>query len=64
LTYPLPTKAFFAKEGIALLDVVDHVAKPTSIGLYRLDSKQIDDRTAHLLDAIKRRFSQGHQPFK
>lgn len=53
LTYPLPTKAFFLKEGIDLLEVVDHVPEPVPIGIYSLNSKQVDPRARQLLDAIK-----------
>ncbi len=54
LTYPLPTQEFFAKEGISRLDVVDHAPEPVPIGIYTLNSKQIDDHARHLLDAIKK----------
>lgn len=53
LTYPLPTRVLFANEGIELLEVVDHVSEPVPIGIYSLDSKQVDPRARQLLDAIK-----------
>lgn len=53
LTYPLPTQVFFAKVGIRQLDVIDHDKQLIPIGIYRLESKQLDENARQLLDAIK-----------
>lgn len=55
LTYPIPTRTFFARVGITLLDVIDATPEKIPIGIYRLGTKTLEHRADSLLKAIKAR---------
>lgn len=55
LTYPVPTKRFFEKAGIVLLDVKDNAPQSVPIGVYSLATRTAERRARGLSDALKAR---------
>lgn len=55
LTYPLPTRRFFEKAGVVLLNVEDDDPQSVPIGLYSLAKRAAEGRAKNLSDALKAR---------
>ncbi len=62
LTYPIPTKSFFATFQIVMLDVIDITPEQVPIGIYSLGTKTVEDNVLSLQGAVREMLRERQLP--